>query len=774
MLGRLLLRRYSGYFLSALFVLSSIVTVLFSSILPTTSQQSVNTVEIAAALSLTGDSYTFGRGSLEGIQLAIEEANASGIEPRITLTPYDDKSSDDEAKEVANKIVASQAALVLGPAISTISLAEGPIFAKAGIASLTTTATADSITQNPTTFRVIFKNSDQGELLATYLYQVLGKRQASVLVVDSKYGQSLQEGFKRTAEQLGIDAQYYVFKAESNAEQMARQIADTKSQSPIVFLTLDAEGARILTALRRLGVNGPFLGADPFGDESFSQRLVDQPEEKKQPGYFTNGLYGLSPMILDSANADILTFAERFRERFHHDPVWFSVAGYDAARLAIETLRAVTAELGTGADLKTKRTAVLNYLRSLDSPAKALPGLLNPFWFDSTRGRQQAIRVGQFFNNRFESAPLQIVPVTTPDTTELASGAVFKLGSDHYARLQRVVYTGVFLNEISRVDLANSSFNADFYLWLRFAKDANPGSADPTDLIFPTAVKNNFNRTQPAEQREVGGSTQYRLWRVQGEFRNDYDLRLFPFDRQALSLSLFNARAAMERVVYVLDKRSTFGVSKGSTPPSGQAMATRSATNRSDDWLAIASPVAFRNLTQWVPLSARSRRENLVTASSLGDPTRIGVESQRELSGFLVTVNLQRRTFATLTKSLLPLILMTLIMYASLYFPIALVKEKVTVAVTSALSGAVLLTSINNQLGGIGYTIAVEYIFYVFFCLSLLCIVAVLGAERLRAAHRKEAAALVDRWTRITFLVAVAITLIATLVLYFQDKSTPA
>ena len=38
---------------------------------------------------------------------------------------------------------------------------------------------------------------------------------------------------------------------------------------------------------------------------------------------------------------------------------------------------------------------------------------------------------------------------------------------------------------------------------------------------------------------------------------------------------------------------------------------------------------------------------------------------------------------------------MALIMYASLYFPVALVKEKITVAITGALSGAVLLASIN-------------------------------------------------------------------------------
>lgn len=147
-----------------------------------------------------------------------------------------------------------------------------------------------------------------------------------------------------------------------------------------------------------------------------------------------------------------------------------------------------------------------------------------------------------------------------------------------------------------------------------------------------------------------------------------------------------------------------------------------------------------------------------MTPSALGDPRRVGAESYRELSGFLFTVDLRRRALATLSKSLLPLVLMTLIMFASLYFPAALVKEKITVAITAALTGAVLLAAVNSQLGGIGYTIAMEYAFYLFFALSLLCIIAVLLAERSRDAKRAGTALAIERWTRVAFLLVVGIT----------------
>ena len=179
-------------------------------------------VEIAAAVSLTGEMGAFGIGSLEGVRLAVEEANASGIAPRIDLKVYDNASSPETAAKNADQVVASPAVLVIGPSNTTTSLAAGPIFAQAGVPSIATTATSDLITDNSTTFRILFKNSEQGEMLATYLFRVLGQKRAAVLVADDGYGRTIEKGFRATAERLGIDAKYYVFKEGENAEEVAR------------------------------------------------------------------------------------------------------------------------------------------------------------------------------------------------------------------------------------------------------------------------------------------------------------------------------------------------------------------------------------------------------------------------------------------------------------------------------------------------------------------------------------------------------------------------
>jgi hypothetical protein len=310
-----------------------------------------------------------------------------------------------------------------------------------------------------------------------------------------------------------------------------------------------------------------------------------------------------------------------------------------------------------------------------------------------------------------------------------------------------VAYAGIHLNEIARIDLPGSSFTADFYFWLRSA--ARAGEVDAGDIQFPDMRRGDFDPALPAVRRDLPDGSVYRLWHLRGEFRNEFDLRRFPFDRQTLALRLFNTRAASDRIVYALNRRAA----AAATPP-----AAASVLQTADNSLPSVGPGAFRGLTQWDAVRAGARRDALVTPSALGDPLLIGAEQVRELSGFRFEVGLRRRTGATLVKSLLPVGLMTLMMFASLWFPPALVRDKVAVAITGALSGAVLLASINNQLGNVAYTMAVEYAFYVFFALALLCILSVSLAEQLRVAGRGRAALAAEGATRFVFFLALAAT----------------
>ena len=739
-------------------------------------------LKIAVQSSLTGVSSTAGNAFLDAIRFAVDEANAaSSAGPRFELRVFDDASTEDGARSSARQAIASDAAVVLGPARTPLAILAAPLYGEAMMPMIATTLHADELTQNPTTFRTVISTGEIGEALADYLGRILHRKRAVVFTVENGYGRPLAARFKAAADRQGIEVTYRSFATTAERDAVTRELGAVADPPPIVLGMEYEDAGPTLMALRRMGYRGLVMGTATMARANFNGLFANEPEERAKPGAFTDGVYAASPMILDTANAEILDFARRFEARFGHEPSWESVQAYDGALLAMAAMRDALARRGDPARADVQawrratlasivqawRIATLASIKSFDAPTRAVPGLNGLLWFPPDRIRRQAVRIGRFHAGVFESAPLQLVPIADPDPGQIASGAVFETEPGQFHRLQRVVQTGTFMNLIPRIDLRKSSFGADFYLWLRYAHEGGPDAADPPDLVFPNMVSGRFNRTTPAEATLMPDGTEYRLWRIQGEFRTDFDLHRFPFDRQSLQLRFFNARSSSDKIVYVLDRRSVQpGISGLANPGAGSSasmlgVGTASAAPPAgaQRGAPLVAPGAFVDLTQWDPIGAQERRDTLVTHSALGDLRRIGLQTPRELSGFLVTYEVQRRTAAALVKMLLPMLLICVIMYATLHFPHALTKEKVTVAVTAALAGTVLLSAVNNQLGGVGYTIAAEYLFFVFFGLALLCIFYVTAFERLRLGGREVAAARVEFGARAIFLLTIAATI---------------
>jgi ABC-type branched-subunit amino acid transport system substrate-binding protein len=159
------------------------------------------TAKIAVALSLTGPNASIGSPDLDGIRLALEEANAAGDGPTIQLDVHDDASNVESGKKLAQAIGAGDALLVIGPATA---LETGRIYSDAGIVNIGPSTTGDEVTEPPNFFRAIASTSDAGEMLASYLRHVLDGKTAIVLYKDDGYGRATADGFRRAAPGLGI------------------------------------------------------------------------------------------------------------------------------------------------------------------------------------------------------------------------------------------------------------------------------------------------------------------------------------------------------------------------------------------------------------------------------------------------------------------------------------------------------------------------------------------------------------------------------------------
>jgi ABC-type branched-subunit amino acid transport system substrate-binding protein len=146
----------------------------------------------------------------------------------------------------------------------------------------------------------------------------------------------------------------------------------------------------LLMTFQRQGARGPILGTATMARAGFADLFKDQPEEKKTPGFFTDGIYAASPMILDSANADMLDFADRYRAHYGREPSREAAQGYDAISLRAAAIRATFAGQVSGStDLKARREAVAAHLASINGPATAIAGVTGSYMVH-TRARSPA------------------------------------------------------------------------------------------------------------------------------------------------------------------------------------------------------------------------------------------------------------------------------------------------------------------------------------------------------------------------------------------------
>lgn len=106
------------------------------------------------------------------------------------------------------------------------------------------------------------------------------------------------------------------------------------------------------------------------------------------------------------------------------------------------------------------------------------------------------------------------------------------------------VEIGIYLLDVYDLDLKNSSYVADFYIWLRWKGDLDPRKFELMNGELD--VKEN-----PDEQKF--GDTNYVSYRVRGKFRAPFDFREFPLDEQKLTIEIEDASNDAGMLEYVAD-----------------------------------------------------------------------------------------------------------------------------------------------------------------------------------------------------------------------------
>ena len=706
-------------------------------------------IHIAFANSLSGAVASEGTESLTAAQLYVDEVNrAGGVDGHeIVLDPFDDRSSAKGASANVQAIADGPAVAVLGHLISPFSIAAASGYKAARIPALTSQSVADELTiGNPWYFRLQTPNTATAEWLAYYIRHILQghsslfARAADIDLVLSNdaFGQSFRRGY--FAGSQGQTPKTWTYDDVSQPPAAAaREIAESLAQEPepriIVLAVSINQSPYLVKAIRRRGIR-TILVALYAGTDDYLQNFANEPEERDTPGFFSDNLFTTAAVIFDTIGSLGQEFAESYSAATAKRPSWWGAKSNDAVRLLVAALRRAH-PANTSQSKAQDREKIRDALTSFDSLEHAVPGLDGPLYFNANRDMPRPSRLGWYERGRLVSAPIQLVTVQNPDlidlSKEMRAGHIVNIG-DRFFWLQRVVYAGIDIVHLGSIDLKAGTFNVDFYLWLRYG-----GHDDlPSHIELPSLQRGSFDPARPAETGKQD-DLNYRVWRVSGDIKAEFDLHDFPFDSQSLLVRFQNHEAPREQIAYVID---TSGLHLHRPDPG-----------------PVGARSAFRDLQLWHVADIRYFVDALSISSTQGKTAFFDTDNRNEYGGFDTAIVVQRDVVAFMVKTLVPLFLLALVVFATLFFPPSLAKERTTIPVTGILTSAVLLISIGNQLPSLGYTMALEYIFYVFFALCLMAMCAGFIGEILRNRTYHGHAIAVDRIARLAYGAVVLVTI---------------
>ncbi len=610
---------------------------------------------------------------------------------------------------------------MLGHFLSALCIAAGPGYEAAHIPALTTQALADNVTKgNPWYFRGQTPNSQQARWLAPYIREVLlprsglfsGAVNVDLVTSNDAFGTSFATSFVAAmGEQIpksltfNPDPQGLATAVQTTADALAKE-----AEPRIIVIDASVDVSAVLVkAIRRRGIRSMLI-VGGAGSDTYLLNFANEPEER--------GWRASSPTISTprrrwcsirsghwaSSSAEHAGGGDRTAAELR-----FSAGANDAMRLMVEALR--RAHIANTPQSKAEdREKLRAALLSIDSPEHSVPGLDGPLYFDANRDMPRALRFGYYDRGRLVSTPLQLVEVRHPEFIDLAKEADIGQRHKHWPEL----------------------------------------------LLGTARGLHRHRRRSPEQYRCEGRHLQCRslrlatLWRQQCR---SHAYRVPRPDRQLRSRETVGTRRRGRPELPAVSRcrqfQSRFRPARFPVrhPGAGRAFPEPFAAARAGclrhrlsfglhlhrpDTTPIAQRPAYADLQLWHPTDLRYFLHSFSISSTLGRPAVFDNDTRNEYGGFDLAIVVHRDVFAFMVKTLVPLFLLMLVVLATLFFPVSLTKERTTIPVTGILTSAVLLISISNQLPSLGYTIALEYMFYVFFALCLMAMCSGFLSEILR------------------------------------------
>ncbi|MDM8567561.1 extracellular solute-binding protein [Candidatus Halobeggiatoa sp. HSG11] len=671
-----------------------------------------------------------GKAMYRVIQGYIDQVNENGgvNNKPLELLIFDDQNDKDKARQVANEIVEqNKAHAVIGHYTSSACLEGGEVYKKANIPTISATCTADDVTKNNDWyFRVVPNNKFQGIFLANYVKRVLNYDEITIIYDEnSDYSKTLLNGFenlylglKGTIKNKWSIANDASTTTNEKIENITKQILQDHVESNI-FLALNAEQAKeFIVSMRRKGLNYPMVGGDSIGKKTFAAQFNEYPEEQAQPGFFSDGIYAVSPMIYDVAGENAQLSRNAYINKYHEEPTWVAVTAHESIQVIVEAMQDANIK-GEPNNLINERKQIRDYLATRSSMETGIKGLNGKFHFDLHGNAVKPLAIGVFKNQQLISALTQFQhvpnPANIPNLEEEVAAERIVVIDGQYMHKTDIVYTGIDFNEISNLDAKSSKYEVDFYLWFRFKKNVQADA-----IKFINSVRVGFSELKLGKavaEKMLPNDVVYRAYQVKAQFKERFNFRDYPFDTQKLAIRFKHDNLTRYNIIYVVDF---------------VGMNTRTILDK------FHRNHVFDLITDWNVNAVSLFQDITKNESTLGDPNFFGTKSSIEYSRFNAVIEVKRDVLSFVTKNLLPLLFLIGLSYLIMFLPF---KEISVGAVSGTLVAVAFfhLSLANGLPSGIGYAVVLDYGFYVIYGLIIFQLFLVVVGQREAIRESKHA-----------------------------------
>jgi len=663
---------------------------------------------------------TQGKSMVQAAQLALQtlNKNVKNRPIRYKLNIKEDHNELHLAGKIAHKLAASSTLITVGHASSSINNAVAPTYQKLQLAMINPSATTTKFLHyNDWAFSTMTSAALQGNFLIQFMKNTTKRTGIYIFESDDDSNNELANVIATTAQAHGITIikRWRVDGTEKTSEQQLDAILETIRNDPeqehhalLIASNVD-RGVQLITSLKRTGHHLMVMTPHNFADNRFIDALNQYPQARAQPGYYSNGVFVITPYLSQAGltNRAVVTFQNHYAKQYHEKPQWLAAAWYDATLAAGEAIARLNNQQLRSHDTATLRTEVRNQLRNAYTYEKGIEGVNGRIYFNPNGEAFRALAIGFFSRQRMIPSDYQFQPIIYPERElhvlkDLLNEKIFIGINGQLFRKTRVIYTGIDFNRISNINLIDSSFDANFYLWFRYR-----GKFDDRNIAFINASEP-ITLEDPIVTDSSNGMTTH-AYRVQGTFRSNFDFHDYPFDKQALKIEFKHQHAQKNELLYVTDIEGL-----------RQGVETHNQSSIQLGGWSIQPTTFFQEIAS--------------TSSTLGVPRFMENGNLIEYSQFTSSVTLVRDALNFVIKHLMTLVILLIVTYIIYYLPADQMELSGGITMTALLTAAVMHQEMNASLPEVGYTVAIDYVFFVsYIMMALSALYPLIQGNRARA-----------------------------------------